>query len=153
VQDKGNRKLNCLGNELHQALDSINKLSGNMDTSDGSNTQAAVIDEPMHSFDESNIHIRLEKSISILDHSINELVQIIDKPSQDADKSKQVVHKLADTMISFENMIDEFSDSVQDAKPLEQLKQSVDDLTHAAQQLTSMLAEQHRVSLETSLIK
>jgi uncharacterized protein YqgV (UPF0045/DUF77 family) len=131
-------KLNCLDNKLHQIFASIKKLSDNMDASDESNAQTAVIDEPIHSLDETDINIRLEQSITALGHSIDEVIQVIDKSRQDAGKSKQVEHKLTDIMISLRRIVYKTRYSTPDAQLLRQLKQSIDDLTHAARQPTKM---------------
>jgi hypothetical protein len=128
-------KLNCINSKLYQALDSIKGLF-NIEAGNETSAHAVMIDEPIRGFDESDINVGLEQSISTLDHTVDELIQIIDESKQDADKSKQAVHKLTDAMILFEKMIDELSSSTQDTGPLKQLKQSVDDLTHVARQLT-----------------
>jgi membrane-associated progesterone receptor component len=71
-------KLNCLDSKLHQALDSIKKLSGNIGANDETTAQVAITDGQTCSLDSLNIiNIKLEQSIDTLDQSIDELTQII----------------------------------------------------------------------------
>jgi methyl-accepting chemotaxis protein len=75
-------------------------------------------------------------------HATDKLMQATDKLRQAADESVRAIHRFMDNVTTFENIINELSDPERDAKLLlEQLKQSVDGLTHVANQLTQTIDE------------
>jgi predicted ABC-type transport system involved in lysophospholipase L1 biosynthesis ATPase subunit len=129
-------KLDKIANKLHQIRGVAKILSGNTEASDKNSEQAAIVDESIHGAD------TLDVIDARLDQIFDKLTQIFDKSIQTTDESAQAAHKFVDIVISLENTINELSYPKMDAEALlEQLKQSMDELTHAANQLTQLINE------------
>jgi methyl-accepting chemotaxis protein len=129
-------KLNEFADKLHQIHDVIKNLFGNTKPSDETSAQVAIANESIHSLD------TLDVIDARLNQIFNKLTQIADKPKQATDESEREIHKFVAIVTSFREMINELSNPEQNVKLLlEQLKQSVDELVHATNQLTRAINE------------
>jgi hypothetical protein len=129
-------KIDIIANKLHQIHDIAKIISSNTEANYEINAQATIANEQIHSRD------ALDVINARLDQIFDKLTQVTAKPRQTIGESEQVIYRFMDTVTSFEKMINELNDPERDTKLLlEQLNQSVDGLTHAANQLTQAIDE------------
>jgi hypothetical protein len=81
-------KLDGIVDKLHQTLNSIKKLSGNIEANDEITAKVAVTDGQIHSFNALDvINIILEKSINTLDQSVDDLTHVAHQLTRTVDGS------------------------------------------------------------------